>query len=191
MKSSRAISSVSCPYWTILMMMMMMIEMVLETSAQYRHLTQLIAREDFIEFSRSRTSVTSTELGSTLMWMDDSGRHDRGQSYCGTLQEVCVSFPLYANCTAYFILKRSVSLTWAPPCGAPGAPVPTLKIRPVIAKVSSWQTCTATVFSLLKISSCISFLNLLLFLCCLFFPDMPWHVTAPHGVPPELVFSER
>jgi hypothetical protein len=31
------------------MMMMMMIKMVLEMSVQYRHLTRLIAREDFIE----------------------------------------------------------------------------------------------------------------------------------------------
>jgi hypothetical protein len=32
--------------------------MILETSVQYRHLTQLIAREDFIEFSRHESSGT-------------------------------------------------------------------------------------------------------------------------------------
>jgi hypothetical protein len=59
MKSSRAISCVICLYetdvsrtiWDIrsMMMMMMMIEMVLETSVAYRHLSRLIAREDFIK----------------------------------------------------------------------------------------------------------------------------------------------
>jgi hypothetical protein len=38
-------------YIRSLMMMMMMNEMVLETSVQYRHLTRLIAREDFSEYS--------------------------------------------------------------------------------------------------------------------------------------------
>jgi len=35
-----------------MMMMMMMTEMILETSVSYTHLTRLIAREDFIEFSK-------------------------------------------------------------------------------------------------------------------------------------------
>jgi len=35
---------------------MMMTEMVLETSFPYRRLTQLTAREDFIEFSRGECS---------------------------------------------------------------------------------------------------------------------------------------
>jgi len=38
--------------------LMMMTEMALETSVSYRHLTQLIAREDFIEFSRHESSRT-------------------------------------------------------------------------------------------------------------------------------------
>jgi hypothetical protein len=51
MKSSRAISRS--------LMMMMITDMVLETSVQYRHLTQLIVREDFIEFSRLESSRTN------------------------------------------------------------------------------------------------------------------------------------
>jgi hypothetical protein len=56
-----AVSSSSDDIRSLMMMMMMMMttttttttttEMVLETSVQYRHLTQLIAREDLIEFS--------------------------------------------------------------------------------------------------------------------------------------------
>jgi len=38
--------------------LMMMTKMVLETSVQYRHLTQLIAWEDFIEFSPCESSRT-------------------------------------------------------------------------------------------------------------------------------------
>jgi phosphate starvation-inducible membrane PsiE len=55
MKSSRAISHLKCLYVTDVskairsLMMMMMIEMVLETSVQYRHLTRQLARKDFVE----------------------------------------------------------------------------------------------------------------------------------------------
>jgi len=40
------------------MRLMMMTEMVPETSVPYRHLTRLIAREDFVEFSRRESSIT-------------------------------------------------------------------------------------------------------------------------------------
>jgi hypothetical protein len=36
----------------MMMMMMMMTVMVIETSVQYVHLTRLIAREDYIKFTR-------------------------------------------------------------------------------------------------------------------------------------------
>jgi len=39
-----------------------MIEMVLETSVQYRHLTRLIAREDFIEFICRESSGSYIDL---------------------------------------------------------------------------------------------------------------------------------
>jgi hypothetical protein len=42
----------------MMMMMMMMTEMVFETSVQYRHLTWLIAREDYIKFIRRESSKT-------------------------------------------------------------------------------------------------------------------------------------
>jgi hypothetical protein len=50
-------------------------EMVLETSVHYRHLTRLIAREDFIEFSRresSRTNV-STRIRSLYTGLAKNG----------------------------------------------------------------------------------------------------------------------
>jgi hypothetical protein len=43
----------------MMMMMMTTTEMVLKTSVQYRHLTWLIARDDFMEFSR-RESLRHT-----------------------------------------------------------------------------------------------------------------------------------
>jgi hypothetical protein len=49
---SRAISRIKS--------LMMMMKMFLETSVEYRHVTRLIAREDFIKFSsreRSRTCI--------------------------------------------------------------------------------------------------------------------------------------
>jgi hypothetical protein len=42
----------------MMMMMMMMTEMALETLVQYVHLTRLIDREDFIEFSCRYSSGT-------------------------------------------------------------------------------------------------------------------------------------
>jgi hypothetical protein len=41
-----------------LMMMMMMTEMDIETSVYYVHLTRLIAREDFIKFTRREITKT-------------------------------------------------------------------------------------------------------------------------------------
>jgi hypothetical protein len=43
---------------TTTMMMMMMTEMVFKTLVQYEHLTRLIAREDYIKFSRRESSKT-------------------------------------------------------------------------------------------------------------------------------------
>jgi hypothetical protein len=40
---------------------MMMTEMDIETSVQYVHLTRLIAREDFIKFTRRESTKTYTE----------------------------------------------------------------------------------------------------------------------------------
>jgi hypothetical protein len=37
---------------------MMMTEMVIETSVQYVHLTRLIAREDYIKFTRRESTKT-------------------------------------------------------------------------------------------------------------------------------------
>jgi hypothetical protein len=42
-------------------MMMMMTEMDIETSVYYVHLTQLIAREDFIKFTRRESTKTYKE----------------------------------------------------------------------------------------------------------------------------------
>jgi hypothetical protein len=39
---------------------MMMTEMVIETSVQYVHLTRLIAREDYIKFTRRESTKTYT-----------------------------------------------------------------------------------------------------------------------------------
>jgi hypothetical protein len=42
----------------LMMMMMMMTVMVIETSVQYIHLTRLIAREDYIKFTRRESTKT-------------------------------------------------------------------------------------------------------------------------------------
>jgi hypothetical protein len=60
-KSSRAISRVRCTLYTdvsMSMMMMMMTEMDIETSVYNVHLTWLIAREDFIKFTRRESTKT-------------------------------------------------------------------------------------------------------------------------------------
>jgi len=68
MKSYRTISHARCLYETDrdlrsdIRPLMMMTDMILETSVSYRHLTWLIAQEDFIEFSH-RESSTSYILG--------------------------------------------------------------------------------------------------------------------------------
>jgi len=43
--------------------LMMMTEMDIETSVYYVHLTQLIAREDFIKFTRRESTKTYIVLG--------------------------------------------------------------------------------------------------------------------------------
>jgi hypothetical protein len=57
----------------MMMMMMMMMMMILETSFSYRHLTWLISREDFIEFSRheSKRSYINED---TLFYKPTDGR---------------------------------------------------------------------------------------------------------------------
>jgi hypothetical protein len=55
---------VTVSFWNKANMMMMMMttttttEMIVETSVQYRNLTRLIDREDFIEFSRRESGRT-------------------------------------------------------------------------------------------------------------------------------------
>jgi hypothetical protein len=42
----------------VMMMMMMMTEMEIETSVYYVHITRLIAREDYIKFTRRESTKT-------------------------------------------------------------------------------------------------------------------------------------
>jgi len=80
MKSSRAISHVRCLYWTDVSRttrsLMMMTEMVLETSVEYRHLRWPMVREVFIEFSRDGTKdhifkygLCSIKRISKVLWL--------------------------------------------------------------------------------------------------------------------------
>jgi len=61
---------------TTTMMMMMMTEMVFLTSASYRQLMRLIAREDFIEFSHLEStrsyktwSFTAVKIQVVVLWV--------------------------------------------------------------------------------------------------------------------------
>jgi hypothetical protein len=46
----------------IIIILMMMTEMDIETSVHNEHLTQLIAREDFIKFTRRKSTKTNIVL---------------------------------------------------------------------------------------------------------------------------------
>jgi len=48
--------------------LMIISEMILETSVQYRHLTRLIARENLIEFSRHGSGRTHTHIYIYIYW---------------------------------------------------------------------------------------------------------------------------
>jgi hypothetical protein len=77
-KFSRAISRVKCLYWTDVSRIISVIifrdlthlmttQMVLETSVQYRHLTQLIAREDFIKLAKMFSNIWSKALSNEFV----------------------------------------------------------------------------------------------------------------------------